>query len=106
MMETVPRGTNARKRKRSKVPQFLKGSGSDRVFSRQTCSGGTSQASQKVSIGVKHLDSVKSVSGQKKKGRKRKRIVNYLRTRRSGCDFLQRHVGRSLAYAPRSRGSV
>ena len=97
MMETVPRGTNARKRKRSKVPQFLKGRDSDGVFSRQTCSGGTSQASQKVSIGVKHLDSVKSVSGQKKKkGRKRKRIVNYLRTRRSGCDFLQRHVAEVL----------
>ena len=51
-METVPRGTNARKRKQ--VPQFLKAGDSDRVFSLQTCSGLISQASQKVSIGVKH----------------------------------------------------
>lgn len=94
-METVPRGTNARKRKQ--VPQFLKAGDSDRVFSLQTCSGLISQASQKVSIGVKHLGSVKPVSGQKKKKRrKRKSSQNFLISRRSGCDFLQRHVAEVL----------
>ena len=53
MMETVPRGTNARKRKAQGAP-FLKGSDSDGVFSRQTCSGGTASVAKSFT-GVKHL---------------------------------------------------
>eukprot|EP00943_MAST-04B_sp_MAST-4B-sp1_P001403 g1403.t1 len=85
-METIPRAENFKKRKRSL--SFLKNSVGKKKLKHNVLHKKTTQKNYKK----------KNTSSEKKKQYHKQKViyVNPLTTRRSGCDFLQRHIAEVL----------